>query len=482
MEDETQTQTSPAQDLGISLEDIGPARKCITIEIPAQRIAQKIESNYSRLQSDAAIPGFRKGRAPRRLLERKFGTSVMEDTRSQLLGECYSQAVEDHKLDVIGEPDIKDVDQIKLPESGPLQFKVEVEVSPRVELPPLEGLKVNKPKLDVSDQDIDQEIDRLRNRHGQPLEVKDAPVQEKDYVNAAVRIVAGKDAGEDASEIQHIPEAWITVHGKEQSYKGHVAGIVVQQLGKKLIGKKAQDRVTISMTGPSGHENEKMRDKPITIMIDIRTIQRLEPASVEEVARGVGLESSDQLRQRITEVLEERNSRQQNKAMHEQICDQLLEQVQLDLPEGLTTRQSARLTQLQAMELAYTGLDQQEIEHKIAEMRQESQEKARSQLKRFFILDQAAKSLQVDVTDAEVNGRIAMMAMQQGRRPERLRQQMQREGELEHLFLQIREQKTLDKILQTAKISDAEPQPPAAAKSKPKTKTTKKKKKKKEKE
>ena len=144
MPDQQTSEPKASDQLEVSLEDIGPARKCLTIDIPAQRITDKIESNYSKLLTDATLPGFRKGRAPRQLLEKRFGSTVREDTRNQLLGECYDQAIKDHDLDVIGEPDIKDIDEIKLPEDGALSFKVEVEVSPKVELPDLTKIEVKK--------------------------------------------------------------------------------------------------------------------------------------------------------------------------------------------------------------------------------------------------------------------------------------------------------------------------------------------------
>jgi len=460
--------SSPNQELGVSLEDIGPARRCLTIDIPAERITEKIESNYSQLMTDAVIPGFRKGRVPRQLLIKRFGTTVKEDSRNQLLGECYDQAIKDQELDVIGEPDIKDFDEIKLPESGPLQFKVEVEISPKVELPDLEGIQVNRPELESSKKQTDEEIKRLQQRLGRVKDTGDDPVKEGDYVKSHVCILASHKPKSDAQPVLDKPDTWISVHGKDKDFKGHVAGIVVEKLGKELIGKKRQDKVSIQTTGPASHEVEEIRDEPITITIEINSVERLEPASIDDVVGQWGLESSDQLKEQIENMLKDRNEKQQTVAMHEQICDYLLDKIELDLPEGLTSRQSERLLQTQAMELAYSGLDPQEIEEKIAEMRQNSKEKASRQLKRFFILDQAAKSLEIDVSEGEVNGRISAMAVQQGRRPEKLRQKMKQDGELEHLFLQIREQKTLDKILEKAKVQDS----PIATKTK---KTTTKK-------
>ena len=461
----TDTATEPAKPLDVSLEDIGPGRKCLTIGVPPERISEKIESNFSKLMTDAAVPGFRKGRVPRRILERRFRTAVQDDACKQLVGECYSQAVEDNDLDVIGEPDIQDIDEIKLPESGPLSFKVEIEISPKVELPDLKGIKIDKPKLEVTDKDIEDEITNLRNRFGDMTPVEGGVVKEGDYVQADVRILAGDKAGKDGEEIAAHPDAWIAVHGKDKDFKGHVAGIVVEQLGKKLIGKKSGDEITISMTGPAGHEDEKIKDQPITIHVRVKTIQRQTPAEIDALLKAWGLESSEQLNERVGQVLKDRNERQQTSAMHEQVCDYLMEKIDLELPEGLTGRQTSRLLQRQAMELSYAGTDPAEIEQKIAELRQESQQQATKELKQFFILDQAAKTLEIDVSDAELNGRIATMAVQQGRRPEKLKQEMRKRGEIEYLFLQIREQKTLDKIIESAKVAEAN-----AGKAKPETK------------
>lgn len=472
VDQEKQSETNVKLD--VSLEDIGPARKCLTIDVPAERIAEKIESNYARLGSDAVVPGFRKGRAPRQLLEKRFGTSVMEDSRNQLLGECYKQAVEDQDLDVIGEPDIKDIDTIKLPDNGPLQFKVDVEISPKVELPDLTGIEVTQTPVEVTKDQIKTEVDRLQQRMGQIIKIVDAPIKKDDYVSAAVSIYAGEKPDTDAEPIIQQNDVWITVHGKDKDYKGHVVGIVVAELGKSLIGKKTGDTVNVSTTGPASHENEQIRDQPISIVIDTKSVERLEPASVDQILEKGGLESASQLEEQIAEQLKERNERQDKLAMHEQICEYLLDKIDLELPEGLTSRQSERMLQTQAMELAYSGLDHQQIEEKLAELRQNSQEQASRQLKRFFVLDQAAKSLEIDVSNSEVNGRIATMAIQQGRRPEKFRQEMERKGEIEHLFLQIREQKTLEKILESAKVNQSTPTAPDEGKSPAKKKVKKK--------
>ncbi|MCE9589897.1 MAG: trigger factor [Planctomycetes bacterium] len=445
----------------VTIEDIGPARKRLTIEVPAERITKKIEGNYGKLRDDAVLPGFRRGRAPQRLLEKRFATSIRDEVRGQLITESYTQAVEDEKLDVIGDPDVKDADKLKLPETGAFTYQVEVEVSPKVELPPLEGIEVKKPAKGVTDADIDTEVDRLRTQHGQMKDVPGAVVEAKDFVQADVKILPqGADAA--AEPLHHEAATYIFVTGEDQKFKGQVLGIVVDDLGKLLIGKKAGDAVTITTTGPATHENEKIKGQPITIAIRLDKVERVTAAPVEDLVKGLGLETVVEMRERIQKMLDSRRQREQQTAMHRQVCDHLLAKVDLTLPKGLTGRQTERLLHRRAMELAYQGMANEEVKQKIAEMRASSEEEAGKQLKLFFILDQAAKLLEVEVSEAEINGRIAMLAMQEGRRPEKLRQQLQRNGEIEHLYLQVREQKTLDKVLEKAKIVDVDEAPAKA--------------------
>lgn len=445
----------------VTVEDIGPGRKRLTIEVPAERIRKRIESSYSELGSDALIPGFRRGRAPRSLIEKRFGSSVRDEVRGRLLQDCYNQAVEEHKLQVIGQPDIKDADTLQLPDNGPLTFKVEVEVSPAVELPDLTGIEIKKPRLTVGPEDVQHEIQRFQRRFGRLVDAPDGKAQPDDYLHAEVAILPGGASG-SGEPTAHYPDVHLLVPGDQDQGQGHVVGILVEDLGSRLVGRAVGDQVVIEMTGPAGHEDERIKGQPIAIKINLKKIERIEPAAVEALPAQLGLASVDDLQQRVTQILESRRDRQQQVAMHEQVCDWLLEHVQLDLPEGLTGRQTARLLRSEAMNLAYQGADEQEIEQKIAQMRQSTEDQARKQLKRFFILDQAAKNLQIEVSDGELNGRIALIAMQQDRRPEKLRQQMIRNGEIEHLYLQLREHKTLDKILQGAKISEVDAPAPSA--------------------
>src|SRR5438874_12897566 len=121
----------------IRVEDAGPATKKVHVEIPAERISAKLEESFKELRQQAAIPGFRVGHAPRKLIEKRFSGDVKEQVRRQLISESYEQAVEKNSLQVIGEPQFENAEQIQLPESGPLTYSFEVDVQPEIDIPDL---------------------------------------------------------------------------------------------------------------------------------------------------------------------------------------------------------------------------------------------------------------------------------------------------------------------------------------------------------
>ena len=406
--DAADTLEPEAEDLpeqAVTVEEIGPGLKRLTIELPESRIKDKHEELFSTLRDEAVLPGFRRGRAPRRLLEKRFAEGIGKDLKGQLLSESYTQAIEAEGLDVIGEPDVKDVDELTVPETGPMTYTVEVEVSPKVELPDFSTLTVEKKTSEVTDADVDKEIEQYRERYGKMTAIDDegATVGEGDYTQSNVHIFAGHDVPADADPhaeertgptvLHHQHGAYTLVHGADKDHKGHVAGILVQDLGQRLTGKKIGDTVDINITGPDSHENDEIKGQPITIRMDITHIHRLEPAAMDTLLPQLGVADEAELKERLKTSLERRNEQTQTADMHRQVTEQLVEKTTLELPEGLKGRQIDRTLQRQRMELLYAGKSEDDIEAELAESRSKGEEEAVKQLKTFFIIDQAAKDL-----------------------------------------------------------------------------------------
>ena len=147
----------------IKVEDAGPGTKKVSVEIPRDRITSELQKQFKELRQQAAIPGFRVGHAPQKLIEKRFSHDVNEQVRSSLIRESYGQAVEKNNLQVIGEPEFENPEAIKLPEGdGPLSYSFTVEVQPDFALPGLEHLTIKKPTIQIKDENVDQAMQNLR--------------------------------------------------------------------------------------------------------------------------------------------------------------------------------------------------------------------------------------------------------------------------------------------------------------------------------
>ena len=429
----------------VKVEDLGPATKKILIEIPEDRIKEKLAEQFKELRSQAAIPGFRPGHAPQKLIEKRFATDVKDQVRRSLVSESYEQALEKNNLNVLGEPDFENPDAIQLPESGGMNFSFTVEVQPDFAIPELKEIKVKKPKIEVKDENVDQAMQNLREQQGALLPVEDRGVQEKDYLLADVHVKEGGNV------VAHQHDAQIVAR------PGRIGGIQIDDLDKQLEGLKTSETRTIKAKAPDTHPNEALRGKDVEIDVTLKDLKFLQLAELNpEFLGDLGFENEAELREALREQMVERITFDVQQALREQVSKHLLDSIQFDLPAKLSTKQADRVVQRRAVELMQRGLSRDQIEANIERLRAGADEEAARELKLFFILQKLSADLGVEVDEGELNGRIAMLAAQRGRRPEKVKQDMAKDGSLTNLYLQMREQKALDKVLESAQIEEVE--------------------------
>ncbi|HYO09480.1 MAG TPA: trigger factor [Tepidisphaeraceae bacterium] len=429
----------------IRVEDAGPATKKVHVEIPQDRIASKLEDSYKELRQQAAIPGFRIGHAPRKLIEKRFSQDVKDQVRRQLISESYEQAVEKNNLQVIGEPQFENPELIQLPEQGALTYSFEVEVQPDFTIPELTGLKVKRPKISVTDANVDQAMQNLREQQGTLVPVEDRGVEDRDYLMADVHLkVAGNVVG-------HQHDAQVVAR------PGRIAGLDVPDLDAQLRGMKSGETRTIKVTAPESFGNEAIRGKEVEIEVALKDIKKLEPVEVnQEFLESLGFENEQELRDALREQMVERIEYDVQQAMREQVNKHLLDTIQIELPAKLSDKQEQRIVQRRAMDLMMRGIPQEQIAGNIERLRTGARDEAARELKLFFVLQKIAADQNVDVDEAELNGRIAMLAAQRGERPEKLKQEMSKDGTLANLYIQMREQKAVDRILESAEVEDVD--------------------------
>lgn len=441
--------TETASPNTVTIEDAGPSRKKLKIEVPADVVSAKVGESLDTLVVEAQLPGFRKGHAPRKLIEKRFGRDLRNEAKNQLVASAYSDAIDEHKIEVVGDPVAPTLDEVELEDGKPLIFEIEVETLPEFELPSLEGVDIRKPTFEVTDDMVADEINKLTVNEGE-LESRDTP-EPGDYLTGDSRMV---DADDEETEFYNIPGAVVQVPPKDKEGKGMILGVMVEDFDKQLGRPKVGDEVVITTIGPDNHEVEALRGKKLKVTFKVTSIDRIIPAKLEDVLGQYGFTDEDQLRQTVRERLEQRVQVQQQSAMRQQAARYLLDHTEMELPERLTAQQSARTFERQRMELQYRGVDPAQIEEHIAELRAGSAERARRELKLLFIVHRVAKDLDIKVEEREINMRITQMAVSRGQRPDQLRQELIQSRRIGQVYTQVQEHKALDAVVEKAKVTE----------------------------
>lgn len=431
----------------VSVHDAGPCLKKISIEIPPSLVDGMIDESYATVAHEASLPGFRKGRAPKRLIEKRFGGYVREQARGRLISQAYQDAVESHNLKVLAQPPASAFEHVEVEAGKPLKIELEVEVMPEFDLPALKGIKILKPDSTLPSGLVDSEIKKICVNEG-TLEDRDTP-EAGDYL-------MGKGVMTDADGTEHynIDGAVVQIPAADSDGSGMILGVLVADFAKQIGLPKAGDTVTVKVKGPENHEVEAIRGKDLSVSYAVANVYKIIPAPLADIVAKFGLTGEDQLREMVTARLNQRSEVQQQSVMRQQIVKHLADAAKFDLPTRMTSQQAARNLERRRMELTYRGVDPREIETHIAELRAASAESAVRELKQFFIINKAAEQLDVKVDEQELNAAIYRIAMEQGQRPDAVRDALIKNGQVQTLYMQVREHKTLDAILADAEIEE----------------------------
>jgi len=364
--------------------------------------------------------------------------------KQQLIAEAYTQAVEDNKISALGDPEI-DLAKIALPESGTLVVSFEIEVTPEFELPSIENIVVKRPTLEANEERLGLAMENLRKYFGNWHDSKE-PVKESDTVVADVKV-----SSEDGTVVAE--QAAVSLQPKA----GTIAGVKFDDMGEKLVGAVIGGVVAMEATAPEDHPEEKLRGKKMKVDLTVKGVKHQNlPEVNKEFAEMLGFETIDALKADLKDRLVTQLEQETKGAMAQQVYRYLLGHTTLDLPAKLSQRQMGNVLRRRATELMERGVPESEIVQQIDQLRISSAQQAAVDLRLFFILGKLAEQFGIEVKEEEVNSRIAAIAAQYGRRPEKLKGQMSASGQLEQLFLQIRDGKVVDKLLETAEVTEVD--------------------------
>ena len=429
--------------LEVEIENVSTCQRRVKVSIPREDIDRHLDEAVAELMPTALLPGFRPGRAPRRLVSSRFKTELADQIRSKLLAAAMTQVTEQEKLSPISEPEL-DVAAVVLPEAGPMTFEFGIEVRPEFELPKWKGLSINRPARTVGDSDVDEALGNIL-RERSRLVPHDGPPAAGDLIVANIRFLDGDTVLSEAKELE------IVVRPKLSFADAALTGF-------DALVKKATPGTTVTADVTISNEAavEAMRGKTVSLELTVVEVKKLElpeltAAVLEELG---GFESAEALREAVKKQLEGQLEWHRRRQVRQQVASALTASATWDLPPELLKRQSLRELERSILELRRSGFDDDSIRRHVNELRQSALASTARALKEHFILEKIAEAEEISDTAADYDDEIRAIAAQSGESPRRVRASLEKRGLMDVLRNQIIERKTLERIEQNARFTD----------------------------
>lgn len=433
---------SPSLNLKIDIEDSGPCRKHVRITVPRADIDAVLDQQVGELMSNAEVPGFRPGHVPDALIRKRFKKELSEKVKQQVLMLSLEQLATGNEIEPINEPDL-DVEAIELPDEGDFSFEFDVEVRPTFDLPNYKGLQIERPVRTITDEDVAAYTQEFLEQYAQLVPV-DEPAQSGDTVIVDVQF------SHNGEELREFKELALRVR---PTLRFHDAEL--PDFDKLIVGAKADDVRETTLKVSLEAEQLEMRGEEIQARFTVLDVKRPEmPVLNEEFFTRIGAKSEEDLREQFRRMLDRQVQYEQRQATRDQVLSKITEAADWDLPEELVRKQVENAMRREILELQQSGFTSADIRAREAELRQNSLTTTRKNLKQHFVLDRIAEEEKIEVTGSDIDTEIAVMAMQAGENPRRVRSRLIKSGVIENLEAQIRERKAVDVILNHAQFTD----------------------------
>ncbi len=430
---------TPKLDLTVDVRSPSACERHVTVTVSRSDVDRYFDDAIGEFVSDANVPGFRQGRAPKKLVQSHYRRELNDRVKGSLLMDSMTQVTEDQDFSAISEPEF-DFDAVEIPEEGPLTFEFNIEVRPEFSMPKWKGLKLERPTKEFGKKEIDDHLARLLEKHA-ALQPINEPAALEDLLTVHLTFLV------DGKQIAVLKDREIRLR-PELSFRDGI----IRELDKELVGAKAGDHKTALLSLSPQVHNEELAGKEIEVQIEILEVKRVVPPQLtpELMERLGNFESEGDVRDAVKDELERQLNYHQNQVIRKQITDLLTESANWDLPPELLRRQSGRELQRAVMELRSSGFSDEQIQSHANRIRQSSAESTAKALKEHFILERIAEDEELEATDADFDQEIMMMAMQSRESPRTVRARIEKQGLMDALRNQIVERMAIDLIKREA--------------------------------
>ena len=372
----------------------------LTIEVPAEELDQAIMKAYNKNKGKFNIPGFRKGKVPYAMVEKMYGAGVFyEDAANDLIPGAYADAAEESELEIVARPEIS-VTQIE--KGKPFIFEAEVTLKPEVKLGKYKGIKVEEMDVTVTDEEIEAELDKVKEQNARLVAVDDRAVEDGDQTTIDFEGFVDGEAFEG---------------GKGEDYPLTIGShAFIDTFEEQLIGKKIGEEVEVNVTFPENYQAENLAGKPAMFKVTVKEIKVKEyPEVDDDFAQDVSeFDTLAEYKEDIKKNLEEKKEKEAKADKESKVIEAIVKDAQMDIPEKMIEAQSQQMVEEFAQNIAMQGISFEQYMQftgtTLEQLTEQVKPQAQARVESSLVLDAVVKAENIEATDEEFNKEIADMA------------------------------------------------------------------------
>ena len=431
--------------MNLELKDAGTARKIAIVSFDAEEIKTKENEACKEIGKIANIPGFRKGKAPANVIRKRYSRELKDELTRKVSTDAYESILDNKDIKVYS---ILKVDAGELSTENGASVEVTVDLEPEFEIPDYENFEVTVHPTDVSDEDIEKEINTLRDQRASFDEV-DREAEEGDYIKCSYN---GELDGKPVSEI--LPDK--PMYGKQTNTweeAGQAKGLGVDAIAQGVVGMKSGDKKDVEASFGDDFEIAPLAGKKVTYKLEVHEVREKKPPELnEDFFKSMKVENLEELKDRVLTDLESRKKRDNQNAKRSQVTQKILETPDFPLPQQAVDDESNSIFQSRAQRAIQQGTKQEDIESNKDELWKEAKTQGEARVKLTLVLSKIAEKEKVEVNNEDLARAATQEAMMMRKDPTAYIKELSKDRrQLQRLRQDILHDKTLDLVANKTK-------------------------------
>ena len=426
--------------MSVQVENLEKNMAKLTIEVEAAAVEKAIQEAYMKQKGSISIPGFRKGKVPRQMIEKMYGAAIFyEDAANALIQENYPAAVDESGIDIVSRPT---VEVVQIESGKPFIFTAEVAVRPEVKLGKYLGVQVTKIDTSVSDEEVEEALEKERNNNARTVSVTD-------------RAVANGDTA--VIDFEGFVDGVAFEGGKGENHPLEIGShSFIDTFEDQLVGKSVGDEVEVNVTFPEQYQVAELAGKPAMFKVKINEIKTKElPELDDEFAQDVSeFDTLAEYKEDLKKNLAEKKENEAKRTKEDEAIQKIIDKSTMEIPEAMLETQCENMINEFAQRIAQSGLSMEQYMQfsglTLDKLKEQVRPEAETRIKSSLVLEQIAKDENIEVTDEEIDAEVEKMAAAYGMEADKLKSYMG-DAEKESMKRDLAVTKAVDLIMENVK-------------------------------